>query len=101
MIPLECLELLTSIIPAVIAFLVLFVRSLHPFLRYRPRWMRPFINELNGKEQELRIKNKKRYANSTTALLIIIPIGLVLHVTTLLYPAYDVRGLSPVLAWVN
>lgn len=96
-----CLESLTSIIPAVIAIFLLFVRLLHPFLRHRPRWTKPFINELNEKEQELRIENKKRYANSTTALLVIIPIGLVLHVAALLYPAYDVRGVSPALAWVN
>lgn len=96
-----CLEPLTSITPAVIAIFLLFVRLLHSYTRHYPRWMRPFINEFNGKEHELQIEDKKRYANSTTALLIIIPIGLALHVTTLLYPAYDVRRVFPALAWVS
>lgn len=63
--------------------------------------MKPFITELNGIEHKVRIKDKKRYTNSSTALLIIIPIGLALQIATSLYPAYDVTELPPVLAWVN
>lgn len=90
-----------SIVSAVIAVIVLFVRVLQPFHRHRPRWMRPFIHELNEKGQNLQTEDKKRFASSTAALLVIIPIGLALQVVRVLYPAYDVGGIFPALAWVS
>jgi len=97
----SCLVSLTSIIPAVIAILILLMRVLQPLLRHCPTWMKPFINELNEKGQELKIEDKRCYAPPTTALLVIIPIGLAVQIMTLLYPSYDIRGVLPALAWVK
>lgn len=96
----QCLVPLASILSAVLAVIVLFIRLLQPLHRYRPRWMRPFVSEFNDKTDESQLPKQKSYTTMTKALLVILPIGLVIQIVATLYPLYDITKVFPTLAWV-
>ena len=94
----ECLSSVYSILPVVVATLVLFIRVLHALSPHRPQWMKPFVEELNEQAETRQTRGKR--SRATTALLILVPIGLTLQLACALYPSPRLTALLPVVAWV-
>ena len=89
-----------SAFPAVVALCALLVRGCWPLLPYRPTWAKPFIEELKKDGEITNHDKKKHIAHSTTALLVLVPIGLTLQVVTVAYPSFDQAALLFAVAWV-
>ena len=96
----DCAMFTYSIISAAVALCVLMIRVAQPLFRLRPLWMKPFIEEFHDHGEDLQMDAKRSPSHLTTALLIIIPLGLVSQVVTALYPTRSFAGLLPVLSWV-
>jgi len=96
----DCLLPICSIIPAIIALGVLVIWASKPLLHLRPRWMKPFVTELDEQTVDLVKDNKRYYTRSTVALLTVIPLCLLLQLVAALYPAFTVRASIPILPWV-
>ncbi|KAL2059250.1 hypothetical protein ABVK25_000542 [Lepraria finkii] len=85
--------------PALVALCALLVRGCRPLLPYRPTWAKPFIEELKEDWKIINHDNKKHIARSTTALLVLVPIGLTLQVVKVAYPSFDQAALLLAVAW--
>ena len=87
--------------PAVVAICVLLARLCQPLLSHRPRWTKPFIEELN-KHGELHDQNHKmHYPRLTTALLVLVPIGLAIQVVTAVFPSVTYAAVLQSIALVS
>ena len=72
--------------PAVVAICVLLARICQPLWSHRPRWTKPFIEELS-KHGEVHDQDHKMHCpRLTTALLVLVPIGLAIQVVTAVFP---------------
>lgn len=97
----NCISPICSILTAIVAICVLSTWCLSPLLRFRPKWMRSFIEESNEREEELQTDEKRHYTWLFKALLIVVSLGLTLQIVTTLYPVANVIALLPVLSWVT
>ena len=95
----ECSSSLLEILPVLVSILVLISWLSKPLYRFRPQWMKPFIEELN-EQAEIR-KTRRKITRSTTALLILIPCGLAVQLVAALYPFPSLSALLAALSWVT
>lgn len=87
--------------PAVIAALILLIYSLRFFRSYRPRWMKPFIQETKEKVVDLDAVPKRQIPIATLTLLAVSIVGLVLQALTIFFPTRQVIEIYPSIAWVS
>ncbi len=87
--------------PAVVAICVLLARLCQPLLPYRPRWTKPFIEELNKHGEVLDPDDKIHYARLTTTLLVLVPISLALQVVTVVFPSVTYAAVLQLIALVS
>ena len=94
-----CSSSFLAILPVLVAISVLISWLLTPLYRFRPQWMKPFIEELH--EQAEVQKTDRKITRSTTSLLILIPCGLALQLVTALYPLPSLSAVLIALSWVD
>ncbi|KAF2824326.1 P-loop containing nucleoside triphosphate hydrolase protein [Ophiobolus disseminans] len=85
--------------PAVIAALILLSYSLRAFDAYKPRWMKPFVQEAKKKVNELDATTRHHPLTATLGLLMIVGIGLALQIITIVVPYRQVIEIYPSIAW--
>ena len=73
--------------PAVVAICVLLARICQPLWSHRPRWTKPFLEELNKHGEVHDQDHKMHYPRLTTALLVLVPVGLAIQVVTAVIPS--------------
>ena len=71
--------------PTVVAICVLLARICQPLWSYRPGWTKPFLEELNKHGEVQDQDHKMHYPRLTTALLVLVPIGLAIQVVTAVF----------------
>ena len=89
-----------SLVPAVIAALILFISVLQPILHLRPKWLKPFVKELDEHGQDFQKDGKRLFSRLQIILMVLIPSGLSLQIVAALYPTKSIRALLLVLPWV-
>lgn len=87
-------------IPVFISVCVLLIRVLQPLLRYRPRWMKAFIEEPVNNPERIPLDSKKP-PQLTVALIAFSLAGLALQVTTIFYPSKNISAVLPAMSWVR
>ncbi|KAH8709993.1 hypothetical protein GQ44DRAFT_454583 [Phaeosphaeriaceae sp. PMI808] len=85
--------------PAVISVLILGTYALKAFRKYRPGWMKPFVQEMEEKTGDLGPTPRPRPITTTLTLLVIAGTGLVLQTTTVFFPTYRLIQVYPTIAW--
>lgn len=89
-----------SVLPLVITICVLTTYIIRPFLQHRPKWTRPFVQELSEVPEVLESDDKKRPEHSIIALLIACLAGLTLQLVTAMYPVFHMEALYLAASWV-
>jgi len=89
-----------SVLPLIIAICVLTTYVLRPSLRHRPKWTRPFVQELNDMPEVLESDAKKHQEHSILALLIVCLAGLTLQLVMAMYPVFHMEALYLAASWV-
>lgn len=87
--------------PAVVAICVLLARLCQPLLPHRPRWTKPFIEELNKHGEVHDQDHKMYYPRLTTALLVLVSIGLAIQVVTAVFPSVTYAAVLQSIALVS
>ena len=87
--------------PAVVAICVLLARICQPLWSHRPRWTKPFLEELNNHGEVHDQDHKMHYPRLTTALLILVPIGLAIQVVTAVFPSITCAAVLQSIALVS
>ena len=87
--------------PTVVAICVLLARLCQPLLPYRPRWTKPFIEELNKHGETPDLDDKTHDARLTTTLLVLVPIGLALQVVSVVFPSVTYAAVLQLIALVS
>ena len=87
--------------PAFVAICVLLARLCQPLLPHRPRWTKPFIEELNKHEEVYDQDHKMHYPRLTTALLLLVPISLTIQVVTAIFPSITYTAVLQSIALVS
>ena len=87
--------------PAVVAICVLLARSCQPLWPHRPQWTKPFIEELDKHGEVHDPNHKMHYPRLTTALLVLVPIGLAIQVVTAVFPAVTYAAVLQSIALVS
>lgn len=96
----SCFMPVVTATPAVIAALILLSYSVRVFEAYRPRWMKPFVQETKEKAGDLDPAPRHHPLTATLSLLIIVGIGLALQIITVVLPDLQVIEIYPSIAWV-
>ena len=86
---------------AVVAICVLLVRLCQPLLPYRPRWTKPFIEELSKHGEVLDLDHKMYYSCLSTALLVLVPTSLALQVATVVFQSLTYAAILQSIALVS
>ena len=86
---------------AVVAVCVLLARLCQPLLPYRPRWTKPFIEELSKQGEVLDLDHKMYSSRLSTALLVLVPTSLALQVATVLFPSVTYAAIVQLTALVS
>ena len=86
---------------AVVAICVLLARLCQPLLPYRPRWTKPFIEELSKHGEVLDLDHKMYYSRLSTTLLMLVPTSLALQVATLVFPSVTYAAILQLVALVS
>lgn len=97
----RCILPICSVIPAAIAVVIFILWLLKPLSRYRPLWMKPFVNELKDRGEDNQKDGKKPYTRSKILLLLTLLLGLTSQIIAAIYPFPSVAKLLPVLSWVR
>ena len=87
--------------PAFVAICVLLARLCQPLLPHRPRWTKPFIEELNKHGEAHDQNHKMHYQPLTTALLVLVPIGLAIQVVTAVFRSVTYAAVLQLIALVS
>ena len=88
--------------PAFVAICVLLARLCQPLLSsHRPRWTKPFIEELNNHGEVHDQNLKMHYPRLTTALLVLVPIGFAIQVVTAVFPSVTYAAVLQSIALVS
>ena len=96
----KCFLPIISLLPGIIAIIVLFTRVLHPLIGKRFSWLRPFVVEYDENNKVLVLDSKKRFSSQTITLLLLSNTGLTLELVVLLYPKPRFTALLPAISWV-
>lgn len=86
---------------AVVAICVLLARLCQQLLPYRPRWTKPFIEELSKHGEVLDLGHKMYYSRLSTTLLVLVPTSLALQVATVLFPSVTYAAIFQLTALVS
>ena len=86
---------------AVVAICVLLARLCQPLLPYRPRWTKPFIEELSKHGEVLNLDHKTFYSRFSTTLLVLVPTSLALQVATVVFPSVAYAAILQLIALVS
>ena len=89
------------VFPAFVAICVLLARLCQPLLPHRPQWTKPFIEELNKHGEVHDQDHKMHYPRLTTALLVLVPIGLAIQVVTAVFPSITYPAVLQLIALVS
>ena len=87
--------------PAFVAICVLLARFCQPLWSHRPRWTKPFIEELDKHGEVHDPNHKLQYPHLTTALLVLVPIGLAIQVVTAVFPSVTYAAVLQSIALVS
>ena len=96
----KCFLPIISLLPGIVATVVIFLRVCRPLLRNRPVWLRPFVQEFDNKEEAFASHVKARLSSLLLVLLTISIIGLILEVISALYPFSNFAAILPAISWV-
>lgn len=86
---------------AVVAICVLLARLCQPLLLYRPRWTKPFIEELSKHGEVLDLDHKMYYSRLSTTLLVLVPTSLALQVATVVFTSVTYAAILQLIALVS
>ena len=86
---------------AVVAICVLLARLCQPLLSYRPRWTKPFIEELSKHGEVLNLDHKLRYSRLSATLLVLVVTSLALQVATVVFPSITYAAILQLIALVS
>ena len=95
-----CFMPVVTAAPAVIAALILLSYSFRIFEAYKPRWMKPFVQETKKEVEDLDAASRHHPLAATLSLLVIVGIGLALQIITIFLPERQVIEMYPSIAWV-
>lgn len=89
-------------VPVIVGALIVLTYTLRLLNPYRPRWTKPFLQEVKIESNELDDAPRHQFTWSTYGLLAIASVGLMLQVSSIYLPIYvATKPLFPSLAWVS
>lgn len=86
---------------AVVAICVLLARLCQPLLPYRPRWTKPFIEELSKHGEVLDLDHKTFYSRFSTTLLVLVPTSLALQAVAVVFPSVTYAAILQLIVLVS
>jgi len=95
-----CFMPVVTVAPAVIAALILLSYSTRIFEAFKPRWMKPFVQETKKEVDDLDPTFRHHPLAATLSLLVIVSIGLASQIITTFLPERQVIEMYPSIAWV-
>ena len=95
-----CFLPVVATFPSILAALILFVQALRILIPWRPRWMRPFVEEIVEPTIEIDLVPKRRWTIYTVFLIGLSSIGLVLQLAAALLTPKSILAFMPMLPWL-
>lgn len=97
----KCFLPVISLLPGIVAILVLIIRVSRPLSRKRPQWLRNFTQDYQKGDESLKGGIKKQFSGWIISLLALCAAGLTLNLITLLWPHTNFIALLPTISWAT
>ena len=96
----QCFLPIISLLPGIVAVVVLLIRVLQPLCKKHFMWLRPFVVEYDEHAETLKSESKKRFSAYSITLLLLSIAGFTFDLVILLQVQFTFTIILPAISWV-